>query len=954
MPTVIVGQSRTGVTTDVDVLGRFERRAKPVAHACHGAIIRADLPEPTLTAGTRLGSFEIVGTLGAGGMGEVYRATDTKLKRQVALKVLPAAVTADEARLLRFQREAEVLASLNHPHIAQIYGIEESSGVRALVIELVEGPTLADRIARAPIPVAEALALAVQVARALEAAHQQGVVHRDLKPTNIKIRPDGHVKVLDFGLARVLATEGGDLSKSDTITSPTLTHDGVILGTAAYMSPEQARGDLVDKRTDVWALGCVLYEMVTRKRAFRGATLADTMAAVLTGAVDFDALPRTVNPSLRELLKRSLEKDPKRRWQDVAEVRAELEMLLTAPQSTGAVAAAVRTVAAWKPHLPTLAAMAAAAAVSGLTVWMLTRDTPAPTPRQVTRFTVPLVERSPGDAGLMDIAISPDGTQIVYVANERLYLRKLSDFATTAISGTETQYFIKSPVFSPDSGSIAYWESLGGGGQLKRIPVGGGIAETMYEASAISGLTWDIDGIVFGVPHEGVLRLSLNGGPPQKLVVIEKGEIALHPQPLPGGDGVLFTLAGARGADTASAQPGTNVLDMWRTARIVVQRRSGERKTLIEGGFDAQYLRTGHLVYSADGALLAVPFDPVRAEVTGKATRVVSDVPRTYGEGDASAHFSVSTTGSLIYLSVPTGASPSQAVLAFLDRNGGVEPLNLPSGNYAHPRLSPDGTQVAFDFDSQVWVYDLSGKTSALRITYEGRNHSPVWSPDGRSIAFASSRGGDTAVFRQPADGSGTAERLTTPEAGTAHVPDAWSSAADCMLFSAIKESTSALWMLSLRDGKAAPLDGSDSVRRLATGAISPDGRWIANGTNGSLFVQPFPSKGVKYQIAKPDSHTPRWSRGGEELFFIQQRDLVSVSVSTKPRFAFGVPSPALRRMRFDGRLLWQQNYDVTSDGQRIIGVFMPSGHPWDEPNATRILVVENWLDELTRLVRTR
>ncbi len=571
-----------------------------------------------LTPGARIGSYEVVAQIGVGGMGEVYRATDTNLGRPVAIKVLPEAFAQDAERLARFEREAKTLASLNHPNVAQIYGFEKWSGVHALVMELVEGPTLADRIAEGPIPIDDALSIGKQIADGLEAAHEQGIVHRDLKPANVKVRPDGAVKVLDFGLAKALEPADGmsmGASMSPTITTPAMTQIGIILGTAAYMSPEQAKGRPADRRSDIWAFGVVLYELLTGRRAFEGDDVSDTLASVLKSEPDWSVLPADVPPAIRTLMQRCLVKDRRHRVADIAVaqfVLAEASALVPAGTSGSkeqdplhvqreveAAVARARRELMWRRVIPVAALVMAT--MFGLGGWILR---PTTRPPSVFRFSLSLPEGQTFTAtGRRAIAISPDGRQLVYAAIRGLYVRSLSEFQPRVIPGSEAHQTLNSPVFSPDGAAVAFFSD----GFLKQLAVGGGAATTICPASALPyGLAWDSSGLVFGQAGMGIFRCSANGGSPERVATVNEGEIAHGPQMLPGGEAMLFTVA--------KASDGS---DRWERAQVVVQSlTSGTRKTLIEGGSDARYY-AGHLLYAFGGDVFAVRFDLAQLAVVG-------------------------------------------------------------------------------------------------------------------------------------------------------------------------------------------------------------------------------------------------------------------------------------------------------------------------------------------------
>jgi Tol biopolymer transport system component len=903
---------------------------------------------PEIPAGTRIGVYEITGFIDAGGMGEVYRAKDTRLKRDVALKILPESFATDPDRLARFQREAEVLASLNHPHIAAIYGIEESDSVRALVMELVEGEDLSQRIARGPISIDEALPIARQIAEALEAAHEQGIVHRDLKPANIKVRPDGTVKVLDFGLAKLTETgasgpSGGDATLSPTMTSPAMiTGVGVLLGTAAYMSPEQAKGKPADKRSDIWAFGCVLYEMLSDQRAFKGDDISDTLAAILRQDIDWTALPASTPASVRGLIARCLDRDVRRRLRDIGEARIVLSDPAPAEGAVGGVPALAPSQPLWRRTIPVvLSAIVAGVLASAATVYL----TPSQAPLVVTRFPFTLGEgQSITGAPNRQVAISPDGTQMAYTANQRLFLRSMSELEARPIAGTDTG--VTGPVFSPDSRLVAFWSSADQ--TLKKVAVSGGAAVTICRADSPLGMSWGTDGIVFGQPNKGIMRVSANGGSPEMLVSVKDGEEAYGPQILPGGETVLFTLATGTAAER------------WDKAQIVTQSlRSGERKTLVDGGSDGRYVPTGHLVYAIAGVVFALPMDLRRLEVTGGPVPIVEGLRRTGGNITGAAQFDFSDTGSLVYLPGSISATAFQSDLALIDRKGGVEPLKLPPGPYQHPRAAPNGTQIAFATDDGkeaiVWIYELGRTTSMRRLTFGGKNRFPIWSADGQRVAFQSDREGDLGIFWQPADGSGAAERLTKPEQGTSHVPESWSPKGERFLFGVTKGSSVSLWTFSLLDRKATPFADVQS-RSPTNAAFSPDGRWVAytvtEGVAG-IYVQPFPATGAKYLLSKSTTVSPVWSRDGREIVSQPQGGQQAVqTITTQPSFSFS-PPVLMRRGHMDFGFTSERNYDVMPDG-RILGV-VAAGQTESAGSTTRqIQVVLNWFEELKRLVPTK
>jgi len=892
--------------------------------------------------GTTLAHYRIDSLLGAGGMGEVYRAHDTKLGRAVAVKVLPDAFAYDPDRVARFEREAKVLASLNHPHIAALYGMEESGGRHFLVMELVEGETLAERLRRGAIAVDEALKVAHQIVDALEAAHEKGIVHRDLKPANVKITPEEKVKVLDFGLAKAMEPASQGSGHSALTHSPTLsmaaTQAGMILGTAAYMSPEQAQGLTADARSDVFSFGVVLFEMLTGRQPFFGDTAAAILASVIVREADLGALPPDLNPRLRELLGRCLEKNPKRRWQAVGDLRAEVEAVRAAPHSSLTVATVVAPpLPLWKRAIPVAAASLLTAAITS-GVWWSFRPSPAPPP--VTRFPFTLGEGQQFSfVNRQLIDISPDGTQIVYAVNRQLYLRSMSELEARAIPGTETGAGVANPVFSPDGRSIAFWSIADQ--TLKKIAVSGGAAVTICRADSLFGMSWGADGILFGQGTKGILRVSANGGKPEVIVSVKSDEAAHGPQVLPGGQVVLFTLATA---NTSSAG--------WDKARIVVQSlKSGERKTLIEGGSDARYLPTGHIVYALGGVVFAVPFDLPRLEVTKGPVPVVEGVRRS-GGFTGSAQFAVSRTGSLVFIPGPAGTSSGQLGLGLTDLKGISEPLRVSPGTYTSPRMSPDGKNVAFGTDegkeANISIYDLVGTNLPRRLTFGGRNRFPIWSADGQRVTFQSDFQGDLAIFWQRADGAGIAERLTKPEQGTSHVPDSWSPDGKTLLLDVVKGSSTSLWAFTLQDPKAVPF-GNVQALQPTNAVFSPNGRWVAytsnEGGTSTVYVQPFPATGAKYQL--PTSHHAVWAPDGKSLFYVPNTGgLAVVSVTTLPTFTFGNPSSVPRGFA-TAASADVRNHDITPDGQRFIGTTNAGQGPPGASSAPQIHVVLNWFEEL-------
>jgi serine/threonine-protein kinase len=900
----------------------------------------------SLMPGSRLGHYEILSALGAGGMGEVYRARDTKLNRDVALKILPEAFTLDGDRIARFRREAQVLASLNHPSIAAIYGFEDSGSTHALVLELVEGPTLADRIAKGPIPLDEALPIARQIAEALEAAHEQGIIHRDLKPANIKVRDDGTVKVLDFGLAKAMEPASAmspALTASPTITTPAqMTGVGMILGTAAYMSPEQAKGRPADKRSDVWAFGCVLYEMLTSTRAFEGEDVSDTLANVLKSEPDWNALPANLPQDVRTIIVRCLRKDRRQRFADIA-------VPLFFMNETSGTALPVAAIAArrsfWRRAVPFAAVAVLTGAIVAAAAWTLRPSAPSP---MVTRFSVQLpAGQTFTNPGRQFVALSPDGANLVYVANARLYLRSMSDLEAHVIAGSDVFNGLNNPVFSPDGQTVAFYAA---DFTLKRLAVAGGVAVTICPADIPFGVSWGDGGIVFGQGAKGIFRVSPNGGRPEVIATVNPDQVASSPQMLSGGRAVLFSVK--------------NVTDVWDKGQIVVQSLgSGARKRLVDGGSDGRYLPTGHLAYALSGVLLAVPFDLDRLAVSAGPVAVVEGVRRatTGTDGAPTAQFGYGANGSLVYVPGPAKLTAGDRDLVLFDGKGGVQPLKLPPGAYTAPRVSPDGHAVAFvnedDKEATVWVYDLSGSSAARRLTFGGNSRAPIWSADGQWIAFQSDREGDLAIFRQRADGSGTAERLTKPQAGTTHTPQAWSPDGTRILFTVKENQEFRLGMMDMKDRRTAAFgDVRSTVPTEAS--FSPDGRWVAYQSRENLgdtvagtqvFVRPFPATETKYLVPQVGGH-PYWSRKGDLLILnVGTSRSMAIGVTLTPSVEFGRPQEFSRVGRYEASpFASRRNVDAMPDG-RFVGVTESGGAA-----TPRIEVVLNWFEELKQRVPSK
>jgi serine/threonine protein kinase/Tol biopolymer transport system component len=882
----------------------------------------------SLATGARLGVYEIVGALGAGGMGEVYRARDTKLNREVAIKVLPDVFAGDSDRHARFQREAQLLASLNHPHIAAIYGFEESGGVRALVLELVEGPTLADRIARDQIPFDEAKSIALQLCDALEAAHERGIVHRDLKPANIKLTSDGSVKVLDFGLAKLQAGEAGGLVSTGVAANPSMsptltvhaTNAGMILGTAAYMSPEQARGKPVDKRADIWAFGCVLFEMLTRKQPFdTGDNVSDTIASILKNDVDWDALPAAAPQGVRRLLHRCLKKDPRERLRDIGDARLEIvDAAKTAPTGDGPVVAVARV------RRERIAWLSLAAGLSiALAALVMSRrppSTPAPMRVEIT---------TPPSSNPESVALSPDGRVIVFVANadgrSRLWLRMLDRSSVQPLNGTDNATF---PFWSPDGRSIGFFAD----GKVKRLDLDSGAPRVIANAAGGMGGSWGRDGTVVYSPNGAngpIFRTSASGG--ETSPVTQIGAVGGHrfPQLLPDGRHVLYIVVGA--PDVRGAW--VSLLNGFAARRLV-------------DADNAVYSSTGHLFFVHDSALFAQQLDLESGSLAGTPQPVAERT--TPGSTFA---LSTSDVGSILFRVV--GAVGGLRQFVWFDRSGArLSAVGEPMTGLSNPSLAPDGLRVAHqrvtDGNIDIWLLDtVRGITS--RFTADpALDGVPIWSPDGRRIAFSSRRGTAPAIYEKPSDSSRPEQVLLPAETGV-KAPLSWTPDGRTLLYRALDVSggTSDLSAVSFDTRQQFAVAQTAFDER--DGQFSPDGKWVAYLSDESgrfeVYVQPFPGPGGRERISANGGAQVRWRRDGRELFYISlDGTLTAVPIrldSERHTVDAGTPvglfathvGGAVQSVVFE-----RQQYMVSPDGQRFLMNTLV-----EDTTSTPITLILNW-----------
>ena len=911
-----------------------------------------------IPGGTRLGQYEILDPIGAGGMGEVYRARDTQLHRDVAIKVLPELFAADAERLARFTREAQTLAALNHPNIAHIHGLEGDGSPgkqRALVMELVDGEDLSTVIARGPLPVGEALPIARQIADALEAAHDIGIIHRDLKPANVKVRADGTVKVLDFGLAKAVGSPaagpfGSDASNGATLTSPAAaTGMGFILGTAAYMSPEQARGKPVDRRADIWAFGVVLYEMLVGGRPFEGHTVSDLVASVIKERVPLEHLPPDVPSSVRGLIGRCLEKDAKLRLRDIGEAR----ILLSGPTESGAgpvmdvtPAGRSRQVNRFLVASSLLLALALAASL----LWMWRRSVTAMA--EVVRFEVLPPDTSAVTLTVRpSLAISPDGSTIAYTASSSmgvalLYVRRRDAVESRPVAGTEEA---SNPVFSPDGRSVA----LVAGKKLVRVPLDGQILP-LTTVNDPRGLTWlDAGTIVYSTDAAGgLMRISADGGEPTPVTTLntEKRERSHRwPNALPGGKAVLFTVG------TESSPDDYDSSDI-----EAVTIATGERQVVLRGASMAAYSPSGHLIVTRGGTLFAAPFDADRQQVTGNLVPVVQGVmgDRTTG----AVHFSVASNGTLAY--VPGTSIGDEHVMVWVDLSAASAPgnarttvttsLDLPRAAYNDPAISPDGTRLAFvkgitGTNADVWIYDF-GRQSTTRLTFDERNAAPTWSADGRTIYYSSivSSGSKATIMRKPADGSREAEPVgSIPwRAYLRHLlPDGTALVESTQ----INGSERSISRIRLTPGKSDPVALEPIVATRAdeySTAVSPDDRWLAYSSDESgrpeVYVRDLSGSGGRWQISTGGGEEPHWSGDGRRLYYRRDEGLYAVTTETKNGFSAAVP-----QLVFRGAYSLRTDTGLTYDVDRKTGRLLMIRPVIDEKARTSVRVVLNWFVEL-------
>ena len=867
---------------------------------------------------SQLGPFRIESLLGAGSMGEVYRAYDTKLQRAVAIKVLPDFFAQDPVRLARFEEEARALAALNHPHVGAIYGLEESAGIVALVLELVEGLTLADRLADGPLSFDEVVGIARQLAEGLEAAHENRIVHRDLKPANIKITPDGNVKILDFGLSKTAASAAATATESSSAVHPGATQVGTVLGTVGYMSPEQARGLAVDKRTDIWAFGCVLFEMCAHQPPFAGATISDAQAAVIDREPDWGLLRADTPRNLIRLLRRCLTKDPKLRLRDIGEARIALEH--DRNESDSAPRLGRGRVVAVTGILATAAGAAITFALFG-----------SPPAAVVTRLDVAL---PPGDVfqfletGTGGPVLTSDGRTLFYVAerggNQYVFRRELKKTDTEIVSGTEGA--VRAYMY-PTGDWLAF--STSREGLLKKVPLSGGPPTAVYQSKGrigILGLDFiSADEMVVGDHGYGLFSVPAAGGEPVSLLPVSKEGPPRFPVALPGGRGLLFTVGGV---------PISN--------RIAVLPKGASSMKFLTGGTDARYLNTGHIVFWRDGSLWAAPFDLDRLELSGDAVPVVHRVG-VFGTG--AGLFDVSASGTLAYVST---VEPPARTLVWVDRDGRETALDAPPGPYMEPRLSPDEQKVLLsyrDFATEdIWLHDITRKTTEPFAAEPFSEFFSFWSRNGERVLFTSRRSGNFRIYSKRVSGLGGAERIGSD------IPHPLSLTPDgkAMLFHDVTGPRAS------RSVSTSPIAGGPPTvlwteeNNIADARFSPDGKWIAYSVGSTpaeeqIWLRPYPIvPAAGWRVSPEGGRVPRWSSDSRTIFYRRGPDMMAAKMGEGPGGAPGTP-----KQLFSGP--YQPDFDIASDGR-----FLMIKEPASQRHENRIIVVLNWIQELKTLVDKR
>ncbi len=922
-----------------------------------GVTKTAETPFPQFTPKTLLADrYEIIKELGKGGMGEVYLADDTNLKRQVAIKVLPQAFAMDKERLARFEREARVLASLNHPNIATIHGLEEHDGQKFLVLEMVPGLTLEEQLRKGPLSLKEILQICTQIAEGLEAAHAKGIIHRDLKPANIKITPQGNVKILDFGLAKACYSESTDvdLSHSPTITDE-MTAPGVILGTASYMSPEQAKGKAVDKRTDIWALGCILFECLTGKSPFSGETVTETVAAILKGEPDWSLLPDDTPFLIRTLLKRCLQKDPDQRLHDSADARIVFQ------ERDADLRLETKSITKQSRLRPALLALACGLAliigvlIGPMLMKFFNPDASSPSfPLVFSSIRTELGYRLGGNTTVShesiptrtEIALSNSGHFLIFSAIKQdpeseakssLYLRRLYQLEAVPITGTEGG---SSPFLSPDDKWIGFWAD----GKLMKVPIEGGIPKPLCDVQSPFGFSWGTENqIVFSyAKHSGLFRISADGGEVETLTVPDRSreEIAHYlPHCLPDGKGILFTIK----------------RHFWDLHPRIAVWEPGTRKwrILLEDAADARYVPTGHLAFLRQGTLIAAPFSLDKLEITGPQAPAIANIAQalnsTFSAHETTAgQFSLSPSGSLVYAS--GGIIPDlENSLVWVDFKGQVEPAVPFKAGFWAPCLSPDGQKIAYTTlgtENYLWIHDLTRDTNT-KMTVEGMSEWGIWPPDGKRLIFDWLREGTPNIYWKTIDGSSPMKRLTKSDHD--QFPSSMTPDGETLAFVDRYENNCDIYFLNVRDGQVTPFLNSQFYEGELV--FSPDGKWIAYVTDESgryeVYVQSFPESVSRYQISHEGGNVPIWAQDGRRLYYRSRdgNDVWVVDIQTDSGFSASKPRFLMEMQGYNFGLV--RTWDISPDGRRFLAVKRDTSKL--QP-ITEMILVQNWFEELKRL----
>ena len=876
----------------------------------------------TLSSGTRLGPYEILAPLGAGGMGEVYKARDTRLERTVAVKVLPSHMSASPEVRQRFEREAKTISQLSHPHICALYDVGREGETEYLVMEYLEGETLLDRLAKGPLPLEQTLRYGTEIADALDKAHRQGIVHRDLKPGNVMLTKSG-VKLLDFGLAKAMAQPvqpSGQTSLPTMMgTGQNLTQEGTILGTFQYMAPEQLEGKDADGRTDIFAFGAVLYEMATGKKAFSAASQASLITAIMSAEPPAITSDQPMSPpALDRVVKTCLAKDPEDRWQSASDLKRELRWIGDGASST---AGAVQTRRSWREA----AAWALAAAALVAVAFLLSRrglvgaGTSGDSPLQLSLDLPPgekLAIASSYSSGV--IRLAPDGRRMVYVVRKgaatELRLRSLDTGETTTIPGTIGAW---DPFFSPDG----RWIGFSSDGVLRKVALQGGAPFDVADKSWPRGAAWGEDGKIYFTPglYGGISRVSQDGGSVQPVTELDKadGEKSHRwPTLLPGGKALVYAALTGRS---------------WNEAQVVLKRLdTGERRVLIHGGTSPLYAPTGHLIYARQGSLYAVRFDLARLEAAGQPVEVARDV---YLEASGAAGAAFTPSGLLVY--IPSSSVQSRRILTRVDRRGAGAALSDRREAYQNPVISPDGTRIALSFDSTIWIFDVARNTFT-QLTSGARANHAIWTPDGKSILYAYEKSGPWNVFSRPADGSGAEQQLWP----SPHMQVPVGVAPDGKSLLIQDGEPFVLRVATLPPTKGAEPRALSGAGRPVDGQFSPDGRWIAYvdaaSSRPEIFVVPAAGGEGKWQISNGGGLLPRWSRSGKEIFYLDGENMMAVPVRTEPRFEPGVAVKLFSKPDL-------QYFDVEPDGEHFVLVESP-----EPTTGTALGVIVNWFSRLS------